>query len=71
MDSQDSEYDDNGLSEESIEENEENAENAENVEDNLLGEYGALRPIETEYEFVELQPSVISLSDMPTGRSDI
>ena len=47
MDSQDAEYDDNGLSEESMEED------AEDAEDDLLGDYGAPRPIETEYEFVE------------------
>ena len=68
IDSQDAEYDDDGPSEESMEEN---AENAENAEDNLLGEYGAQRPMETEYEFVESQPAVISLSDRPTGRTDI
>ena len=68
MDSQDAEYDDDGSSEESMEEDEEDAEDAE---DDLLGDYGAQRPIETEYEFVESQPSVISLSDTPTGRSDI
>ena len=67
MNSQDAEYDDDGSSEESIEEN---AEDAEDAEDDLPGDYGAQRPIETEYEFVESQPSVISLSDTPTGRSD-
>ena len=65
MDSQDVQYDDNGLSEESMEEN------AEDVEDNLLRDYAAQRPNETEYEFVESPLSVISLSDTPTGRSDI
>ena len=55
MNSQDTEYDDNGSSEESTEED------AEDAEDNLLGDYGAQRPIETEYEFVESQPSMISL----------
>ena len=62
MNSQDAESDDKGSSEESME---------EDAEDDLLGDYEAQRPIETEYEFVESQPSVISLSDMPTGRSDI
>ena len=47
MDSQDAEYDDDGSSEESIEED------AEDAEDDLLGDYGAQGPIETEYEFVE------------------
>ena len=65
MDSQDAEYDYDGSSKESMEED------AEDAEDDILGDYGAQRPIETEYEFVELQPSVISLSDTPTGRSDI
>ena len=65
MDSQDAEYDSDSLSEESIEED------AEDVEDDLLEDYGAQKPIETEYEFVESQSSVISLSDTPTGRSDI
>ena len=60
MDSQDAEYDDDGSSEESMVEDEEDA------EDDLLGDYGAQRPIETEYEFVESQPSVISLSDTPS-----
>ena len=68
MDSQDAEYDDDGTSEESMEED---AEDAEDAEDDLLGDYGAQRPIEAEYEFVESQPSVISLSDTPTGISDI
>ena len=44
MDSQDAEYDDDGSSEESMEEDEEDA---EDVEDDLLGDYGAQRPIET------------------------
>ena len=65
MDLQDAEYDDDGSSKESMEEDPEDA------EDNLLGDYRAQRPIETEYEFLESQPSVISLSDIPTGRSDI
>ena len=65
MDSQDAEYDDDGSSEEGMEED------AEDAEDDLLGDYGAQRPIETEYEFVESQPSVISLSDTPTRRSDL
>ena len=65
MDSQNAEYDNYGSSEESMEED------AEDAEDDLLRDYGARRPIETEYEFVESQPSVISLSDMPTGRSEI
>ena len=66
MDSQDAEYDDDGSSKESMEED------AEDAEDDPLGDYGVQRPIETEYyEFVESQPSVISLSDTPTGRSDI
>ena len=64
MDSQDAEYDNDGSSEESMKEDEEDAEDAE---DDLLGDYGAQRPIETEYEFVESQPLVISLSDTPTG----
>ena len=68
MDSQDAKYDDDGSSKESIEEDEEDAEDAE---EDILGDYGAQRPTEPEYEFVESQPSVISLSDMPTGRSDI
>ena len=68
MDSQDAEYDDDGSSEESMEED---AEDAEDAEDDLLGDYGAQRPIEGEYEFVELESSVISLSDTPTRRSDI
>ena len=68
MDSQDAEYDDDGSREESMKEDEEDA---ENVENDLLGDYGAQRIIETEYEFVESQPSVISLSDTPTTRSDI
>ena len=68
MDSQDAEYDDDGSSEASMEED---AEDVEDAEDDLLGNYGAQRPIEAEYEFVESQPSVISLSDTPTGRSDI
>ena len=68
MDSQDAEYDDDGSSEESMEED---AEAEEDAEDNLLGDYGAQRPIEAVYEFVESQPSLISLSDTPTGRSDI
>ena len=50
MDSQDAEYDHDGSSEESMEED---AEHADNVEDDLLGDYGVQRPIETEYEFVE------------------
>ena len=65
MDSQDVKYDDDGSSEESMEED------AEDAEDDLLGDYVAERPIETEYEFVESQPSLVSLSDTPTGRSDI
>ena len=47
MDSQDAEYDDNGSSEESKEQDEEDA------EEDILGDYGAQRPIETEYEFDE------------------
>ena len=65
MDLQDAEYDDDGSSEESMEKDEEDAEDAE---DDLLGDYGAQRSIETEYKFVESQPSVIALSDTPTGR---
>ena len=65
MDSQDAEYDDDGSSEESMEED------AEDAEDDLLADYGAQRPIETEYEFVESQPSVIMLSHPRTGRSNI
>ena len=68
MDSQDAEYDQNRLSEESMEED---VEDAEDAEDDLLRDYGTQRPIETEYEFVESQPSVIYLSDTPTGRLDI
>ena len=64
MDSWDAEYDDDGSSEECMEEH------AEDAEDDLLGDYGAQRPMEAEYEFVESQPSVISHSDTPTGRSD-
>ena len=64
MDLQEVEYDDQGPYEESIEEN------AENADEVLLGDYGAQRPLETEYKFVESQPSVISLSDTPTRRSD-
>ena len=45
MDSQDTEYDDDGSSEESMEED---AQDAEDAEDDLLGDYGAQRPIETE-----------------------
>ena len=65
MDSQDAEYDDDGWSEESMEED------AEDEEDHPLGDYGAQSPIETVYEFVESQPSVISLPDTPTMRSNI
>ena len=65
MDSHDAEYDEDGSSEESMKED------AEDAEDDLLGDYGAQRPIETEYEFGESQPCVISLSDTPTERSDI
>ena len=61
MDSQDAEYDDDGSSEETMEEDEEDAEYDQR------GDYGAQRPIETEYEFVESQPSVISLSDHLPG----
>ena len=68
MDSQDPEYDDDGWSGDCMEED---AEDAEDAEDDLLGNYGAQRPIETEYEFVESQPAVISLWDMPTGTSEI
>ena len=50
MDSQDAEYDNDGSSEESMEED---AEAAEDAEDDLLGDYGAQRPIEAEYELVE------------------
>ena len=66
MDSQDAEYADDRSSEESMEED---AEDAEDAEDDLLGDYGAQRRIETEYEFVESQPSVISLSNTPAIRS--
>ena len=68
MDPQDAEYDDDGSSEESMEED---AGDVEDAEHDLLGDYGAQRPIETEYEFVESQHSVISLSDRPARRSDI
>ena len=47
MDSQDTEYDDDGSSEESMEED------AKDAENNLLGDYRAQRPIEAEYELVE------------------
>ena len=43
MDSQDAEYDDDGSREESMEKG------AGDTEDDLLGDYGAQRPIETEY----------------------
>ena len=39
--------------------------------DDVQGDYGAQRPIETEYKFVEFEPSVISLLDKPTGRANI
>ena len=65
MDLQDAEFDDDGSSEESMEED------AEDADDDLLGDYGAQRPIETEYEFDQSQPSLISRSDTPTERSDI
>ena len=65
MNSQDAEYDDDGLSEGSMDED------AEDAEHNLLGDYWAQSPMETEYEFVESQPSVISLSDTPSRRSEI
>ena len=45
MHSQDAEYDDAGSSEQSMEKYEEDAEDAE---DDLLGDYGTQRPIETE-----------------------
>ena len=67
MDSQDGEYDDNGSSEESMEE--------EDLigydEEENLGDYGAQRRMTAEYELVESQPSVLALSATPTGRSDI
>ena len=47
MDLQDAEYDDEGSSKESMQED------ANNAEDDLRGNYTAPRPIETEYEFVE------------------
>ena len=50
LDSQEAEYDDDGSSEEGMEED---AEEVENAEDDPLGDYGAQRPIETGYEFVE------------------
>ena len=65
MDSQDAEHDDDGWSKVSMEEE------AVDAEDDLRVDYGPQRPIETEYEFLELKPLVISLSDTPTGRSDI
>ena len=65
MDSQDAQYDDDGAGEVRMEENEEDVEDAEDGEKVLLGDYGAQRPIETEYEFVESQPSVISLQTRP------
>ena len=68
MDMQDAEYDDDGSSEERMEED---AEDAEYAEDELLGDYGAPRPIEAQYEFVESQPSLIDLSDTPTEGSDM
>ena len=47
IDLQDAEYDDDGSSEESMKED------AEDAEDDILGDYGAQRPIETGYEFVQ------------------
>ena len=41
------------------------------MEYDLLGNYGAQRPIETEYESVESQPSVIARSDTASGGSEI
>ena len=50
---------------------EEDVEDMDVAEDDLLGVCGAQWSLETEYEFVDSQPSVIALSDMSTGRSDI
>ena len=61
MDSQDAEYDDDGSSGETMEED------AEDAENDQRGDYVAQRPIVTEYEFVESQPSVISVSDHLLG----
>ena len=68
MDLQDAEYDDDGSNEESLEKVKEDAEDAK---DDLLGDYGAQRPIQTEYEFGESQSLVISLLNTLTRRSDI
>jgi len=76
LDSQNGEYDDSGSSKESMDEdaenadNTENADNADNAEDDV-GDYGAQRSMETGYEFVESQPSVVSLTATSTGRSNI
>jgi hypothetical protein len=61
MDSQDGEYDGNGSSEESMEEDLIGSD-----EEDDLGDYGAQRPITTEYEFVESQPSTLAISATPT-----
>ncbi|KAG0123719.1 hypothetical protein HOY82DRAFT_544085 [Tuber indicum] len=60
MDSQDGEYNDNDSSEESME----NLIGSDEEDD--LGDYGAQRPITTEYEFGESQPSMLALSATPT-----
>ena len=56
MNSQDADYDDDGSSEESMEED---AKDAKDDKDDLVVDYSAQRPIETEYELVESQPAVI------------
>lgn len=62
FDSQDAAYDDDGLREESIDQD------PETLYCNILGDYWALRPIDGEYKFVGRQSSVISLWDMRTRR---
>ena len=59
-DSQDGEYDDNGSNEESMEED------IESDDDIDLEDYGAQRPMTTEYEFVEWQPLILNLSATPS-----
>ena len=50
---------------------EKDGEDAEDAKDNLRENYGPQRLMRTDYEFVESEPCLISLSDMSTGRSDI
>lgn len=64
-DSRDGEYDDNGSNEESMEED------IGSDDDIDLEDYGAQRPMTTEYEFVESQPSTLNLSATPSQRSSI